>query len=565
MRKMKTIGDAKTVKKMTGDAKPVKKMSAFELIINAVRESEDFGIIDAKNGPGCQYVKELAKRFSLSEIQALLMAVFVDKCDDHRINYKDIAQHFDVRPLIVMTIIKEIDSLVQKDIIMRRKDSDGNVTYRVPNKTIECLLNEKLPEPERIDNLSAREFFDMVDAILERRNNDEVTDDELHTYLNTLIQSNQQLHVAQMLKSFKLDEEDLVLYLVMCMCFINDHDDRIGRCDIDDYFDRGTFRRHANALEAGNHVLMHGKLVEHACVDGKVESSSWKLTNYSKEDVLTELDLSTKCDMRANLTRHEEITPKTLFYNNNVTKNVNELEKLLSDDRMKRVMERLKDNGMRQGFTCLFYGGPGTGKTETVLQLARQTGRDIMLVDVPSIRSKWVGETEKNVKEVFDRYRKMVKNNDVAPILLFNEADAILNKRAEGATNSVDKMENAMQNIILQEMENLEGIMIATTNLTGSLDAAFERRFLYKIEFEKPTPNERKHIWKAMLPSLSDKEALSLAESYDFSGGQIENVARKQLINSILADQDSVSIDAIVVACKTEQLGKKNNRVKVGF
>ena len=112
---MKTIGDAKTVKKMTGDAKPVKKMSAFELIINAVRESEDFGIIDAKNGPGCQYVKELAKRFSLSEIQALLMAVFVDKCDDHRINYKDIAQHFDVRPLIVMTIIKEIDSLVQKD------------------------------------------------------------------------------------------------------------------------------------------------------------------------------------------------------------------------------------------------------------------------------------------------------------------------------------------------------------------------------------------------------------------------------------------------------------------
>ena len=79
----------------------------------------------------------------------------------------------------------------------------------------------------------------------------------------------------------------------------------------------------------------------------------------------------------------------------------------------------------------------------------------------------------------------MVKRSDVAPILLFNEADAIFGVRKNGAENAVDKMENTIQNIILQEMEDLNGILIATTNLATNLDSAFERRFLYKIEFEK--------------------------------------------------------------------------------
>ena len=247
-----------------------------------------------------------------------------------------------------------------------------------------------------------------------------------------------------------------------------------------------------------------------------------------------------------------------------MTRQVEQLQSLLGKERMTRVQKRLKEKGMRTGFTCLFYGDPGTGKTETAQQLARLTGRDIMLVDVPSIRSKWVGETEKNIKDVFDRYKRLAQNNDIAPILLFNEADAVLNKRAEGATGSVDKMENAMQNIILQEMEQLDGIMIATTNLTGSLDAAFERRFLYKIEFEKPTPNESRHIWKSMLPELTDEEALSLASSYAFSGGQIENVARKQLIDNVLNENDTLNITAIHEACKSESLSKRKAS-RIGF
>ena len=260
----------------------------------------------------------------------------------------------------------------------------------------------------------------------------------------------------------------------------------------------------------------------------------------------------------------DKLQPKSLYFNAEITDSVNRLRALLSQEQFEQVQQRLKAHGMRQGVTCIFYGAPGTGKTETVYQIARETGRNIMIVDIPNLRSKWVGDTEKNIKAVFDRYRSLVKNCPIAPILLFNEADAVLNKRNEHSTSSVDKMENAMQNIILQEMENLDGIMIATTNLTNNLDDAFERRFLYKIEFQKPTPNESKHIWKAMLPEISDDDAFQLAKQYAFSGGQIENIARKQIVNAILFPRVENQMAQIKLACESERLNKNKTR-PIGF
>lgn len=96
-----------------------------------------------------------------------------------------------------------------------------------------------------------------------------------------------------------------------------------------------------------------------------------------------------------------------------------------------------------------------------------------MQVDMSQMRDKFVGESEKNVKAIFTRYRRLCQESDITPILLLNEADALLSVRLEKMTTSVDQMANTMQNIILQEMENLEGILIATTNLTNNLDGAF--------------------------------------------------------------------------------------------
>ena len=237
---------------------------------------------------------------------------------------------------------------------------------------------------------------------------------------------------------------------------------------------------------------------------------------------------------------------------------------LLEPKQFDNICARLEEKGLRRGFACLFYGAPGTGKTETVLQLARKTGRDLMQVNVSEIKSMWVGESEKNIKALFDRYRRLVKESERAPILFFNEADAIINKRNENAERAVDKMENSMQNIILQEIENLEGILIATTNLTKNMDKAFERRFLYKVEFEKPSLEAKQHIWQSMLPSLSATDAEILATKYDFSGGQIENISRKHSVEEILTGC-SVGINRLIEFCNEERLEQAVSRRRIGF
>ena len=187
-----------------------------------------------------------------------------------------------------------------------------------------------------------------------------------------------------------------------------------------------------------------------------------------------------------------------------------------------------------------------------------------MQVNFAQIKSKWVGDSEKNIKQVFDNYRAKVRESKIAPILLFNEADAVIGIRQEGAQGAVEKMENSIQNIILQEMETLDGIMIATTNVAQNLDKAFERRFLYKIKFDKPTVEARMSIWREMIPSLTEDEARTLSSIYEFSGGQIENIARRNAIGTILHGNEASTLDTLIAYCNDERLDTKTQK-RIGF
>ena len=174
-----------------------------------------------------------------------------------------------------------------------------------------------------------------------------------------------------------------------------------------------------------------------------------------------------------------------------------------------------------------------------------------------------VGESEKNTKAIFDEYKRACEVLKTKPILLFNEADAIISKRLDVST-PVGQMNNTMQNILLEELENFEGIFMATTNLIDNMDDAFSRRFLNKIKFDRPTAKTRIHIWKSKLPDL-DSEIYEKLSSYDLSGGQIENVSRKYLINKILKQKEFI-YEEILDYVKEEINFKKNEEnIKMGF
>lgn len=320
-------------------------------------------------------------------------------------------------------------------------------------------------------------------------------------------------------------------------------------------------------LESGDHLFFVEKFIEYTNDDGFVDRESFKITDDAKKQLFSELNLSSMRGSRpkGGMLSFEDISPKQLFYNSKEQRQVEELTSLLDEEHFQRIKNRLKEANFRSGFACLFYGAPGTGKTETVLQIAKKTGRDLIQVNVSEVKSMWVGESEKNIKSIFDDYKKKVKQLAKAPILLFNEADAIIGKRQVGAERAVEKMENSIQNIILQEIEQLDGILIATTNLPENMDKAFERRFLYKIHFEKPDLNCRTQIWQAMIPPLNDADASYLAGKYDFSGGEIENIARLFTIQTILHGQPENMVKSLAEFCESERLEGSRIKRKIGF
>lgn len=264
------------------------------------------------------------------------------------------------------------------------------------------------------------------------------------------------------------------------------------------------------------------------------------------------------------LIRSKDIKERKLFYNEENQQDIDRLSNLLQEDKYQGIRKRLDEKNMPKGMIILLYGPPGTGKTETVMQLARNSGRDLFHVNIQEVRSCWVGETEKNTKQIFEAYRS--SNSGLKPILLFNEADGIISKRSSitgGKNESVDKMENAMQNIILEELENFDGICILTTNLVTNFDAAFDRRILFKIKLENPKLDTKMKIWKSKVDTLTDEDARKVSESFDFSGGQIENIRRKITLDEVLYG-NAVTIDTLMDFCKKEKFDTGTQK-HIGF
>ncbi|MCQ2798259.1 MAG: ATP-binding protein, partial [Bacilli bacterium] len=460
-----------------------KKSTIVDLVETIVKGIEDSRLESEKMKSVLPQLLDLSQRYSLSLYQAIFFSIFISMFDDHHINVHDLSRFLDCSKLTILHYWKDIEALCSKRLIRSKVDNDGDISFYIPADVMASIRNNTIYTAPSRKNLTSQEWIDVLTQCMHEKDFGNISWQFLQEEIDQLISLNPSLPIVRAIKAYSLKQEDCILLLAMTYLFLANNDSHIGFRDLEDMMEsKSKMQLFARELSSGTHILMKRGLVEHSTEDGQVESNYWCLTQKAKKELLEDITYVKK-DTNAGLMMPEKIVTKELFYNPSVTEQVQRLTNLLQKEEFRHVQNRLVEKGMRKGFACIFYGSPGTGKTETVLQLARQTGRPIKMVDVPNLRSKWVGETEKNIKAVFDDYRQMCNDNDIEPILLFNEADAILNKRNEGAVRSVDKMENALQNIILQEMETLDGIMIATTNLTNNLDSAFERRFLYKIEF----------------------------------------------------------------------------------
>ena len=549
------------------DSKKLSLLMAIEQIVEKAKDSqlnkEFFRKAD-------KYIKYVSDKLDMTKEQSLMFALFINKSDDDSIQLSELSDFVKCSTVHLLRYTNDIDELEKKEYVRccRSRSSYRRYnSYRVPLEVLEAIKHDEKYTPQKCTDLTCQELFGELEDIFEMRKDDEITYDMMIQKIHTLFEDNRHLHYIDSVVNLNLDEDEEMLMVLFCHLCVNNNDDNIGYHDLDFLYDsKRMWNRAKSKLSRGSHMLFYRNVIEYNNDNGMADRESYRLTQDFKEEYLSEVKMNTrfKESRFCEFIESDKVARKKLYYGQNIQKQIDELGELINESHYREITTRLKESGFRNGFSCLFYGGPGTGKTETVLQLARQTGRDIMQVNISRIKSCWVGESEKNVKSLFDAYRIRVKKSPITPILLFNEADAIINQRMEGAQTSANKMENSIQNIILQEMENLDGILIATTNLAQNMDKAFERRFLYKIKFEKPTLEARTHIWHEMIPSLSESDTKTLAEKYDFSGGQIENIARHNAINNILYGDKVNTIESLMTYCDSERLETKENR-KIGF
>lgn len=561
------------MKKKTSNSAKNNSKSLVASFVNIFNKLENCALKEEVLDSVKEDVKFLSERLGLNTIQCVMVAVLLD--DEDGCLFSDFAKHLGINNIQMQLYKSDMNDLVERDLVYCNTQ-----TIRGVNKSIYMLdddFKSVIGNNDTYDTLSVSEWS-LVDLmshtshIIDAKRDRNVTYDAMRNKIMGFIKNTQHLTLSAEIKKLNLEFPELLTVLIACKCIVLDSEYNIGPGDYNRAYETLVVERKVfKGIKDGKNNLSRKELMENDNSDGFARTHVFKLTDKALTILLpeyTNMEDANSTLSRNGLVEPETVKEKYLFYNTQEQHQIDTLCNLLDEARFKDVQKRLSETGMRTGFACLLYGGPGTGKTETVYQLARRTGRAIMPVNISEIRDKFVGETEKRIKHVFDKYRAYVKESQekdtLCPILFFNEADAIISKRSENVEHSVDKMENAMQNIILQEMENLDGILIATTNLTSNLDSAFERRFIYKIELSKPSKEVKSLIWQSMMPELCEYDADELAKSYDFSGGQIENVVRKQTINWVLYGKNA-TLEDLRTICNEESISNNKTRSRIGF
>ena len=419
-----------------------------QLLVNGY--SQDF--LD-KTSKEIEYV---CRKFSITPIQSVLLAVIAEEASGGRTaEYEDIAQSFDVTNLELMSYIKEVQEMSRKHIIRILVNPHRNdCNYDVYGDAMEAILNDSEYSAPSNANLDTEEIFSRMRKLFSEYYEYALPVNRLYEELTDLVQNSPDSLFCQKIKEIEFDDAHyMVIFLYLCHRYASHG---VGSMEVGRLMNEYT-------------SLHYFGLVEFSSEDGLADTSKLSLTENVRKEFFTELDIRNEDAGVRNpdIKSHESIVGKRLFFNAAEREQMERLSSLLRDENFKEVQGRLAEQGLRKGVNILLYGPPGTGKTESCLQLARETGRDIFIVDVSKLRSKWHGDSEKNVSNVFRTYHDLVRRGEKAPILLLNEADAILGIRMANPENSCDKSNNSIQNIILQNMETLDGILIATTNLSG--------------------------------------------------------------------------------------------------
>lgn len=518
-------------------------------------------------------INQIANYFQISEMQSIILAAFFSLSCFQEVEPAEVISYLGMKKVEFLPYVNDLQFLVDKNILERttnrnfiREDyavGQHVVDYIIENKSIPGHL---IQVEKKLD--SFYEFLSDLDKLSVKKDNSEIRQNYFISLFRNLLKKNRKYKLVK----FAIDNLELIdsfiffdVMIDAMSCGTNDFNSSL-ESTVEDYTARksDTFRYITSFLE-GKTKLNAFDLIEKDQTQF-ANKHQIQLTEKALKYLLDMegISISGPSSVNNKLLYADKIQKTNLFYNTSEQKQLEPLLKSMSHRSFSVLQQRLHENNMPTGVTALLFGAPGTGKTETVYQLAKKYNRPIFKVEIAETKSMWFGESQKLVKKIFTDYYKYKKQEKVCPILLFNEADAVIGKRKNAGYSSTSDTENAIQNILLEELENFDGIMFATSNLIKNIDPAFERRFLFKIQFDAPSPENAAKIWKTKLPNITKKEATYLASHFQFSGGEMENIARKCLMEEVVLGT-KVDFSKITSFCENEKWGKKTPSTKIGF
>lgn len=534
-------------------------LDALELTNNTIEDTklEGFLIKEARRP-----ISYLAKRLGLSKQQACLYSICFARYDDHHIDMGDIRRWLNCSSIQVLRYKDDIKVLEQKGLIV---SNGSDKTFFIPDHIVESICANKKPKAKVLTNLSPEELMNAIGDLCCRRANDGINFDPFCEECANLMSKNMHINFCRLMNDYKLGRQSFSLLVWACDMLINRDDEIINSSDLRRLHEF-RLRRKAqyDDLVSGQCDLFSLGLLERCNSGDFKDKDAWRLTNKARTELLSEFEINIQqSNPYEGLIDPGTIAAKQLFYNDAEKEQLDRISKLLQEENYKDVTGRLQQSGFNTGFTVLLSGPAGTGKTEFVNQIAKASGRHIMAIKVSDILDQFVGNSEKNMQQMFDRYFNLVDTCATTPILFLDEIDSLCSKRFKNPSRSVDRCYNNLQALFLQNLNKFKGILIGTTNLSENMgEEAIERRFLIKTRIELPTASTRKQIWKSMLSNLTD-DLLQKVSSYEFSGGKIENAVRKILMNCAL---EGIEPDETMVLkfCNEERAGFGKSSV-IGF
>ncbi len=514
---------------------------------------------------------DMADKFKMSIDRAAIFAtVHCMSSTDIRLSERAITAFlkpfFQENSKLIRTQLREM----QRVGLLEKERYEGIHIFSIESVISEAIDNGDLDTISNVGPIG-------LDAVLEyfRKkllDHDHLGKAEVKQYVDDIVEKNAQLNVIKYCNRKYFTETLLDAYVCLAVCVKSVYDnDAFNFNYMDNYINMGK-----NYIQYMRREILTESWAPIA--EGLIENAGGGMVDFNPELKLTpkgfdyflkELDPEMLQFLRSRLGKvnvpmmqPKDIQKVDLYFNPDFAKRIDRMSTILMPQKFAEFQASFPKNAKMKGLTLLFHGGPGSGKTETVLQLCRKTKRPLMKIEVTDFQSKWVGESERKLKQIFTDYKTACERMEVAPILFLNECDQIIGKRV-GIRNSVDQMNNALQNILLEQLEQFQGIMIGTTNLTKNMDEAFERRFAMKFQFESPNETAKVSIWKSAIKGLRQQEAIALVKQFDFTPGEINNVARRFMVENLLGLEKS-RLQTLQELCETEHY-ERNQTSNIGF